>query len=529
MPERGAIILSDEPVWLFATRYEVEKRTRGHGHIFVDTTQLAQVGFHRFMEKTHPSRWPRLRAGLSSRLPIDSRSQVEMLMELSRSNEVYYLHPSSGFFFEFFHARPERMLYHLQPYAAGAISAPPLTAAELQQQDAFWRQLKVEELDRLIQAMQPINAEAKSSKFQAVQTGMEAYAGVAYSRALNHFGAEAQRGGDVRMAATYFDLALQCNVSNPSAFINQDYNRRLQQGQRGSRPPGEDVIRRMVPYGGTWEAILNVNGPVDEPSVSYLMAQTFDRLGLHRQAAQALERCIYFEPTNLAARVGLITECIQIPLPDKATELINDLRARPPAPLTLTDELELARAEAWIRLQKNDLPGAEKILNDAQQKYPKEPGPFVTLVQVYLSLQKPAEAFAVVEQQLKSQPDNPSALIDYAAMLISGGKLKESIPYLDRALKIKPQEPSGLLNRAIANLYADPPQVDAALQDYQLLESVTPKAYYVYFGLGQCYRLKKSRVEALKYYRKYLETAPRNIPERRVVEDYIRKLESGNF
>ena len=78
-------------------------------------------------------------------------------------------------------------------------------------------------------------------------------------------------------------------------------------------------------------------GPVDEPTICYVLARTFEQGRNFREAAQFLERTIHFEPQNKSARLAYMLMCVQSFLPDVAMQSIADFRARFPAS-TLTDE-----------------------------------------------------------------------------------------------------------------------------------------------------------------------------------------------
>ena len=73
----------------------------------------------------------------------------------------------------------------------------------------------------------------------------------------------------------------------------------------------------------------------------------------------------------------------------------------------------------------------------------------------------------------------------------------------------------------------NPARLDAALADYRTVESLLPNSHHVYYGLGECYRLKGAKVEAIRYFKKYLEAAPPGIPERRVIEQRLIELKSS--
>ncbi len=154
--------------------------------------------------------------------------------------------------------------------------------------------------------------------------------------------------------------------------------------------------------------------------------------------------------------------------------------------------------------------------------------PFAILVDLYLSKGRPADALAVLENQLKFQPRNVSALINVAVLKMQLEDYAAALPSLNRALELDPQNPYGLINRAIANLQAG--KLDAALLDYELLERALPKpSHVVAYGLAEIARQKKERKKALEYYESYLKRAPAGAPEIPLVHERIKKLKSGSF
>jgi tetratricopeptide (TPR) repeat protein len=529
LPATGAVVLSDDLSRLHALRLELRRRSANREHILLESTALDKPAYHRFLARRHPGRWPSLPEDVPPGALLTGPGIMSTL--LTNKFDLVYIHPSFGLYFEYFYLKPSQSVYRLVTYPTNAISAPVLTAAELKAQDDFWQGLKPE-LTRLI----PPASERKTKKDLYEPDSIGNYARRAYSRALNHFGVAAQRAGDLKLAAKYFEFALQLNEENPVAFVNREFNSRFQAGNVESQPPTKKAVELMAPYNRNWEAMAILNGPIDEPTATYLVAQAFDQGLLFRQASQELERNLFFQPTNVATRLNLIFELLQFgPLLDRALELIADLRVRPPVPLTVEDELELIRAEAYAWLNKGDLARTEKILLEAQKKYPRENNPFNTLFDIYAYLEQFDKATKVAEEWLKVQPDSFNALVDLAAMKIRTGQHEAALPYLDRALKIRPNDPTALLNRAIVHLNAaqfvieklDPARLDAALADYRTVESLLPNYYHVYYGLGECYRLKGAKQEAIRYYKKYLETAPRGTPQRRIIERRIRELESG--
>lgn len=529
LPARGAVVLSDDLSWLHALRLELRRRSADSEHILLESTALDQPAYHRFLAKCHPGRWPRLPENVLPGMMLSGSSAVSVL----RTNhfDLIYLHPSFGLFFESFHLKPSQAVYRLEAYPSNAISAPVLTDAELKAQDDFWKARKPE-LMRLV----PPAPENASKKAFFESEPLNTYACRAYSRALNHFGVEAQRAGHLKLAAEYFEYALQLNDANPVAFVNRDFNRRFQTNNVESLAPSKEIINLMAPYNRNWESMARVNGPIDEPTATYLVAQGFHQFGLLRQAAQGLERVLFFQPANVSMRINLIFDLVQyLPLVDRALGLIAELRARPPVPLTLEDELDLIRAEALAWYYKGDLARAEQVLLAAQKKYPREDNPFNTLFDIYINVGEIPKAIAVLEEQSRNQPESFNALVNLAAMMIRTGRHEEALPYLARALKIRPNEPTAILNRALVHRHAaelvlnkpDPARLDAALTDYRQVESLVPRSYQAYYGLGECYRLKGMKDEAIRYFKKYLDAAPPGVPDRPLVEQRLLELKSG--
>ena len=72
-------------------------------------------------------------------------------------------------------------------------------------------------------------------------------------------------------------------------------------------------------------------------------------------------------------------------------------------------------------------------------------------------------------------------------------------------------------------------RVDAALADFLRLSSLVPKSPAAAWGIAECYRLKKNKTEALKHYRKFLDVAPPDNPDRPLAEQRIKVLKSGGF
>jgi tetratricopeptide (TPR) repeat protein len=531
LPATPAVVLSDSPVHLSATAAALRAQNPGHRHILVDTALLPLPRYHQHLTRRHGARWPTLPPQAAMFKQMDSASTANILRVAAQTNELFYLHPSFGFFFEHFYLRPAKLVYRMHLYPTNVLEVPVLTAAEIQAQDAYWQQARTSLLAPVLGKIPPPPARAVKEQDRASlesQPNAGEMLATFYSRAVNHFGVEVQRAGQLDKAAAYFELALQLNPRNPAAFVNQDYNRHLRIGKRGSIPPSEGATLRMSLYGGNWNFLLNQHGPVDEPNIAYLMAESFERGYLYRQTCQALLRSTQLNPDKLNPWVVLATMFSQAQFHDRALELVRKLRSGPQADELSDDEKHaLLRAEAWALAGKGDLSAAEQLLEADQTRNPRRPEPFAAQVDLYLAMNRFSNATAVIERQLKTQPKNVQALINLSALKIQAGQFQEALPFAEQALAITQDNQSALINRALINLRLQ--RYDQAQADYEQLELRNPKSHVAAFNLAEIHYQKKNVKRSLESYRRWQKLAPPDAPEHKYVADRIERLKRGGL
>lgn len=528
LPETGAVVLSDDRFRLFSLQYELSKSNPGHKHILVDTASLVAPAYHEAMRKKYPERWPKFASPPHPRSMISSVNLIEMLYYLHRAGPVCYLHPSFGYYFEFFQARPRGMVYELKLNPTNSIAGPALTAAEVKEQDAFWRSFKAAEIDPLIKKAEPF-IKLKPGKYKPKPWTLDQYLAQIYSRALNHFGVELQKAGAMPLAGDYFDWAAQLNPANPAAWHNRAFNRRWREGRKGAEKDNQEALDRLAYFGGSWGASLGDSGPPDEPTACYVIARDFEQGGNFRQAGQFMERTLHFDPDNRSAQLVSVLLHLNAQLSEIALQRAIAFRARYGATgLTEDEEIDLLNAEAWAHVVKNELPAAERLLADAQRKYPKLSGPWDTLADIYVQLGRVTNALETLEKQLQAQPDSQPALVKYGGILLNLGRYTEALPRLDRALQLNPANESALLNRALVHSRMD--RLDAAKSDYESLLKVAKSNYRIsaLFGLAEIHFRKKNRKDSLKYFQDFLKAAPLGMVEIPLAKDRIKLLESGS-
>lgn len=521
LPPEGAIVLSDDGVRLFALHSALASAGRSDKYVLVDTSSLQTPAYHAVLARRYKDVWPTFFSGRKSSEVIDQLNLLKLVYHLSETRPIYYLHPSFGYYFESFYAVPNDIIYRLAPYTTNMIFPPTLTAEQVQRNDAFWQQIKERELKPFLQATKLL----KNKKQQSLSG---AFLGTIYAQAVNYFGVELQKRGDLEKARQYFEYALELNPDNVSALINSEYNKILIEGGHESGPPTEAVSKKLAAYHGGWASILQFNGPVDEPNSCYLLAQAFAQGRNYRQSAQLLDRMCQLTPNSVPGQIALASVFVQGGRWDLALAKVAEIRSKLGSRLTTNDQLLLVECEAWSQLTKDDLPGAEKILAAAQRQYPDHSEPYKAMAEIYLSRRDLTNAVVTFRKLLEVQPNNVEALINSGGLKIRMAEYKEAIPYLDRALQLQPENQYALLNRAFANLQLG--NLDAARSDYETLERTLPKPMHaVYYGLGEIAYKNKQKRTALQNYERYVKLAPPGTQEMKIVQDRIKILKNGTI
>ena len=513
-------MFSDDVMRLDALEAALLQRGNRNNYILVNTAALPEHAYHMAMRNRYGQRWPVVTQNLRPKATLDLSSILDCVAQFMRGNEVYYLHPSFGYYFEHYYLKPQNMVYRMLPLGSNDLTGPVCSATELKENDAFWQSIKGTELAGVIQESKQSEAGRKPALYFSPVPML-------YSRAVTHMGVEFQRAGQLEKASDYYKLALELNPENPSAFIDEDYNKLLRAGKHEMPDPSEGAIKRLAPYNGVREAVLAYNGPVDEPNSCFLLAERLAYGRNYRQCAALLSRAIELMPELLPARIALCGTLVRAGFPDKALECVKETReAMAGKQVTTADRLTVVEAEGYAYSAKDDLQTAEKILIEAQEKYPLRATPFAALVEIYRGRRMVTNALQVLDRQIKNQPEESTALVNYGAMLMNVGRFEEALPYFDRALTLKPQQPFALMNRAIAQLRSG--KLDAAQQDYEQLERILPKANQaIYYGLGEIAARKKNYKKAIKYFNEYLRIAPAGSPESASIRERIRTLKNN--
>ncbi len=526
LPEQDAIALCDDPYVFDLVQVDLQ-RTARDTHVLAASTRLMPfAAYQKVLHTQFPNRWP---APPTAQPPISYLNPLYLIQEmvtLARSNPVYYLHPSFGYYFEPLYLQPRGLIYQLYLYPTNDVSPPPLTPALLDENQKFWTQFR-SSLEHLADRVGQNNSDAR-------------WLGRTYSRALNSWGVELQKLGRLEDAAQVFELARRLNPGNVAAEINLSCNRTLRSGAAAPVETAKALDEKFGRY-RDWNSLLSVNGPIDDAGLCIRLGQSFASQSLFRQAALQFTRALQLQPDNMEARFSLADVLLAGQIPDKALEVVAEIRAQQRGRhLNPTNVVELVRIEAMAYFNKGELETAEKLLIDARRQYPQNATLLDVMAQMYLTANRLTNALAVVEEQLQLKPDNIDALLnkaylclrlesyepasaavtkvlkldpnnirallDKGAICIQTQAYKDAVAPLDQALKLQPDNQLALMNRAIAQLQSD--QLDGAQRDYQALQKLIPTQHRVYYGLGEIAFRRKDRPAAIQHYESYLKYAP---------------------
>ena len=506
LPSSKAVVLSDDATRLYLLRAAYAKMGKPSENIFVDTSLLPFPQYHRHLQKIHGKDWPA--ANPTNR--VEDVELIQRLDTLGKTHSLYYLHPSFGYYFERFYTIPHNLVYELKPYPTNRIAALTLSADVLDENRTFWNQFIKTDVPKLA------SFATNSTEVAVINTF--------YSRSLNAWGTHLQKAKLLDDAGKAFAAAITLNSNNVVAEINQQFNASLRKGEIRAVKPDEALEKKLGQY-RTWESALTWNGPFDEPNFLVQLGESFARGGNLRQSAQYFMRVLELTPKNFSARLGLAKTYIELQRPDETLKLVRELREDPNTALSNTNiAFELLRVESLSHLAKGDFESAEKLVQSAHQKNPKNEAPLGLLTQLYLATGKYTNALETVEKQLRLSPGDPNVLFAKAVLQMQLGQFAQAVVVLDKLLKVQPENNRALLNRAIANLQSG--KLDDAKRDYKSLAESEPKTtYQIYYGLAQVAEKQNDKSGTLKNYQIYLKHAPPGTQEFQTVQKRVAELE----
>ncbi len=473
LPAEGAYVISDQSADLLLLEAALARQGSPGRHVLLASQLMPYRLYHRELERQYQNRWPHLPEYDGDEEALTSGFLSRLVQDLARSNRVFYLHPSMGYYFELLELRPKGLVYELLPRPTNELGAVAFEPAEITANEQFW--------DGLTPFLDRVPARTRNSPAQV------RFVTQTCARALNTWGVVLQRQGQIEPAGKRFEQALRLNPDNMAARLSKSFNDELRQGKipplDAPFPAGVDAERRDL------DQLLIEDGPFDHPRANYVLGEVYVRNSLFRQALIEFERLQRLMPQE--ARLALWTQAMT----------------------------------AMVRFGLGDAAAAEAQALKLAETHPKEDLVLETLTQIYLGTGRMTEALGTIEKQLQLEPNNVRALLNKAAIHIHLKDYTGAIAPLNTLLGQQPENTPALMNRAIANLQSG--QLDAAARDYESLRKLMPEYHAVYFGLGEIAFRKKDNAAALESYEDYLKFGKKGSDEYKSIEARVQQLRSG--
>jgi tetratricopeptide (TPR) repeat protein len=531
LPRSGGVLLSDDLYHLFLVEAALTRDGRAKDFLPIDTQSLSWPSYLRFLHNKFPQKLPALVSAKEMRR-VSPLEIVSTLALLAKSNELYYLHPSFGYYFEQFYQEPHGLAYKLNMLPNDTLLPPLPDKNQIAENQAFWTQVETQALASIKSAVKPPDSDAPRSLGQRILNGFHVarepnrniiMAGTFYSRSLNFWGVQLQRAGDLADAARCFTLAEEVNPDNLVAQINLQFNRDLQAGRSAPVDLSKTTSDQFGKY-HNWNEVLNADGPFDEPSFcltdGLIMAA---QNGLLRQAVVPFTRVRELVPDNLMARLWLGQIYIIFRLPDRALEVLREPLEQPEKfslARTNTTELNVIAAAAYF--EKNEPARGAQLLETETALHPADEALLTDIAQAYLVHGLFTNAADLINQKLRLAPNDPDWLFKRGYVSLQLKTYDDAIDAFTRVLAVQTNNPSALFNRALACL--DSGRLDAARADYRTLQQTFTNSFQIAYGLGEIAWRQHDTNEAIRNFKLYLANANTNTAEAANVIQRLREL-----
>ncbi len=529
LPPGKSIVLSEDPIPLLLVQAELAAGRHEKDPLLLDMNSLVWGQYHIIRARQFKSRWPLLPPTNGLQV-IEPANVVPLLSRFSAREQVVYLHPSFGYAFELFAARPNGAVQYLVPRPGGALGQPldsrVAAACEQYWQDSWSRTLRTladQASRKPVAPALPAGKLAARLHLAPEQNRTAAYLAAAYAKALNEWGVQMQRLGRWNEAGLWFERALALQPENLAARINLQFNESRGRGtpQRLDLEAVQKEFLHLFGRHRRWEGVMSEDGPVDEPTFLFETARVLLAGSRPRQAIREFARCADLAPDWLAPKLWLAQAHITARDFGSAVRLTHELEvAGLPQDESSLAQFLFCRATALQGLgQTNE---ATACIQNLLARHPEKPEVLATAAQLYLQARQYQAALAVLEGLLAREPANPELLSNKALAEMELSRYDAAIATLNSALALAPSNQIVRLNRAIANLRAG--NLDAAQADYQLLLPTAPDSYKVLFGLAEVAWRRQDTNAAIQFYQKCLAHSIPASADHKLVAGRLRQL-----
>ena len=528
LPAGGGIVFSDEPQRLLAFQAAAAAHGRSREWFAVDTESLPKLAYRRWLAGQHAGDWS---TDLSPG-NLAPAGMLKLVHGLASANRVFYLHPSSGYFFDFYYLQVVGSVYVFTGFTDKSINPPPLTAEAIARTEKFWDAAapRLEGVQQVGSSKSPALAPLPKKiysllYFQPVLALQSRLLADWYSVALNDWGVQLQRAGQLPAAKKRFEQALALNENNSAARINLQCNTNLASGSRLNLA-AVDVLAGQLGSFQLLNRFYALFGPVDEPSFCYLSGNAFQKIGLPRQALQQFSRAADLAPDIPAPKIALAELYSRCGMEDEARKIIGRIRTEVsslPGKNNLEVGLSLLEANSW--LAQTNPANASGVLQSVLKQHPGDPRIADIVLSAYLAFGDYSNALQIVSRQVADNPGDIAGMVNQAGLYMRLGDFTNSLSILDRALALS-DVPAVRVARAMTRTEAG--QYSAAEADYLELKKTGTNNLAAYCGLAEIAGRKHDNPAAIGYLERCLAgLAPEDV-QRDQISARIKALKSAS-
>ena len=539
LPAEGSFLLSDELGRLLLMQSAFTQAGRSKDFVFLDTSSLHIPEYYDFLLRKYPHKW---KISLPQNVSAVPDADIQYLLsKLAETNNIYYLHPSFGYYFETFYPEAHGLVYKLQRYSTNTSLALKPSQELTSENEHFWKQIDGPILDFIQNAavkpppptQQTLWEGTLKPYLRADEATHDATSlGRYYSLALDYWGVQMQRSGQLTEAAAHFQRALELHPNNVVAQVNSEFNLNLQAGKKTSVKVSKSVQDEFGKY-RTWDAVMRENGPFDEPSLCYQQGKVFFEGANYTQAAREFLRVGELDPDNLPARLNLIEACLLRRRVDDALAQIVDIHAHEQTlGLSSTNQTELLVAETAARLSRKDLAGAENAVHVAITKFPNNTDLLGAATKVYMDFHYFSNALETIDMHLKLSPDNPGVLFNRGCAFLQLNAFEPAVDSLTRVINMGTNNPTDLYELAVfvrGRAFLGGEKLDEAQSDFEVIKRAHPAAFQAYIGLAEVAYHRKDTNAAIQNYQLALANTDTNSADANTIISRLRDLRPGSF